>query len=106
MKLYKLKTRPIFEFQVFPYKDKLVAHCICNRCGEHFSMTLRANENAMPYILADEKLVKHLLIIRANVHHQCDEDSYVQDPAETNRIVNKYHEYKIKIKKAFGEEPK
>jgi len=39
----------------------------------------------------------------AHKKHQCDTDALVKDPAETNRIVNKWHEYKLKAKKALGD---
>jgi hypothetical protein len=104
MKLIRPKARPIFEFEVWPYKDgRVVAHATCNRCGEKFSMTLRVNSHALPALLANEAFIKARLIKVASEKHFCDEESLVQDKAETNRIVNKWHEYKIKAKRAFGE---
>ena len=104
MKLVKPKARPIFEMEVWPYKDgRIVAHCMCNRCGEKFSMTLRVNEHALPALLANEPFIKARLVKMASEKHYCDEDSLPQDKAETNRIVNKWHEYKIKTKKLFRE---
>lgn len=105
MRLWKPKARPIFEIEVWPYKDgRVVGHVLCNRCGEHFSVTLRCNEHALAGILQNEEYIKARFIQVANAKHFCDEDSLAKDPAETNRIVNKWHEYKIKAKKAFGED--
>lgn len=104
MNLIRPKARPIFEMEVWPYKDgRVVVHCLCNRCGERFSMTLRVNERALPALLQDETGIKRRCIKVASERHYCDEDSLKQDKAETNRIVNKWHEYKVRAKKAFGE---
>ena len=102
-RLFKPIARPAFEVQVWPYKDRIVGHCLCGRCLERFSITLHANPNAMPMILANEAFVNARVLNMANKHHSCDSDALAKDPAETNRIVNKWHEFKIKAKKAFGD---
>lgn len=100
--LLKPKARPIFDAEVWEYKDRIVAHVTCNRCGEKFSLTLHANPAAILGLTEAQK--KALIFSKANEKHYCDENSLPKDPAETNRIVNKWHEYKIKAKKAFGEQ--
>jgi hypothetical protein len=96
---------PIFDIIVWPYKDKIVGHCVCNRCGEHFSLTLHCSPVVLEDCLRNEPFIKKRLITTANAKHFCDEDSLKQDVAETNRIVNKWHEYKVKNAKAkvFGD---
>lgn len=106
MSIHPEKARPIFDITVWPYKDKIVGHCLCNRCGEHFSLTLHCNPAALEGLLADEGFIKQRLISTANAKHFCDEDSLKQDTAETNRIVNKWHETKLKIKKTSAFEEK
>ena len=95
---------PIFDIMVWPYKDKIVGHCTCNRCGEKFSLTLHCNPAVLEELLRNEEFIKKRLIITANAKHFCDEQALKGDPAETNRIVNKWHEYKLKAKKSiFGD---
>lgn len=105
MSLLKPKARPIFEIEVWPYKDKIVGLCRCNRCGEKFTVILRGHPEAirgMVLLTENEGRLKRRLIQVANEKHSCDEDSLKADPAETNRIVNKWHEYKLKAKKILG----
>lgn len=99
--LIKPTAKPIFDAEVWEYPDRIVSHCLCNRCGEKFSLTLHANPAAIHGLTQEQK--NALVFSAANRKHFCDEDSLQKDKAETNRIVNKWHEYKIKAKKAFGE---
>lgn len=99
--ILKSKAMPIYEAEIWEYKDRIVAHVTCNRCGEKFSLTLRANPAAILGLNPEQK--KALVFSAANRKHDCDPDSLPKDPAETNRIINKWHEYKLKTKKAFGE---
>jgi C4-type Zn-finger protein len=105
MGLIKPVARPIFSIEVWPYKDRIVGFCVCNRCGEKFSVVLKGHPDAvrdMCMKVENEPALKARLIQVANAKHSCDEDSLKADPAETNRIVNKWHEYKLKAKKMFG----
>lgn len=99
-KILKLKPKSFYEAEIWEYKDRIVAHVICNNCGEKFSLTLRANPEAIQVLTTEQK--KYRVFNVAHKHHSCDTDALVKDPAETNRIVNKYHEYKLKVKKVFG----
>jgi len=51
--------------------------------------------------MSEEKVRQRVFEI-AYAKHDCNPDSYKQNKAETNRIVNKYHEFKLKFTKRFG----
>jgi hypothetical protein len=99
--ILKPKAKPIFEAEIWEYKDRIVAHVTCNRCGEKFSLTLRANPIAILHLGPEQK--KALIFSAANRKHDCDTDALPTDKAETNRIINKWHEYKLKTKKLLGD---
>ena len=83
------------EAEVWEYTDRVVAHCVCNLCGGRFSLTLRANPTAI--FKATPEQIRRRIFKTAWEKHDCDPGSYKQDPAETGRIVNKWHETKRKL---------
>lgn len=101
MALWTPKAKSFYEAEVWEYPDRIVAHVTCNNCGEKFSLTLKGNPAAIQGLTTTQK--QYRIFSVAHKKHQCDTDALKKDPAETNRIVNKWHEYKLKAKKAFGE---
>jgi hypothetical protein len=94
-KILRVKPKSFYEAEIWPYKDRIVAHVVCNNCGEKFSLTLRANPIAIQCWTQDQ--IKNRVFSVAHKRHDCDTDALVKDPAETNRIINKWHEYKRKL---------
>ena len=58
--LIKPKVRPVFDIMVFPYKDRIVGHVTCNRCGEKFSLTLRASPEAIKQLVNTDEGEKYI----------------------------------------------
>ena len=93
--------RPSFTCTLQPFKDVMLAKCRCGHCGGGFSIVLRGTRYAIE-TMPEEKVRQRVFEI-AYAKHDCNPDSYKQNKAETNRIVNKWHEHKLKFKKQFGD---
>ena len=98
--LWKPEPKSFYEAEVWEYPDRLVAHCTCNNCGEKFSLTLRASKVGMNCLTDDQK--KRRIFSVAHKRHDCNPEALKGNPSETNRIINKWHEYKLKVTKQFG----
>ena len=94
-KIIRVKPKSFYEATIYEYTDRIVAHVVCNNCGEKFSLTLRANPIAIKVM--NQTQIKNRVFGAAHKRHDCDTDALVKDPAETNRIINKWHEYKRKL---------
>lgn len=91
--------RPSFTVTLQPFKDVMLAKCQCGHCGGGFSIVLRGTRHMIETM--PEAQVRRRVFDIAFAKHDCSPDSYKENKAETNRIVNKWHEYKLKLKK-FG----
>ena len=107
-RILKPEAKPVFTIEVWPWKDRIIGHCTCGRCGEKFSVTLWGHPEAIAQMCGSveaEKFLRQRLFNVANRKHYCDEDSLKKDPAETNRIINKWHETKRKLLRVGKQEP-
>lgn len=92
--------RPSFTAELQAFKDVMLAKCVCGHCGGGFSIVLRGTR-AQIESMPEEQVRKRVFEI-AFARHACPPDSYKNNPAETNRIVNKWHEFKLKFKNRPG----
>ncbi len=93
--------RPSFTCTLQPFKDVMLAKCQCGHCGAGFSIVLRGTRHDIETMSEDE--VRNRVFQIAYAKHDCDPNSLKQNKSETSRIVNKYHEFKLKFKKQFGD---
>jgi hypothetical protein len=85
-------AKPLFDMVVTEYDTKVVGAVTCNKCGKTFTVELKGSPEAMKIVPSSYKINRLFQV--ADQKHACDADIDRKDPAETNRIINKYHEYK------------